>query len=50
MHQYNELIQEIDSPIYPSAEAGRLVNLSTTRVSRWLKGYDYQYDSQVRHQ
>ena len=50
MHQYNELIQEIDSPIYPSAEAGRLVNLSTTRVRRWLKGYDYQYDSQVRHQ
>ena len=36
--------------MYPAAEAGRLVGLSSVRVRRWLKGYEYEYDSERRHQ
>lgn len=39
-----------DSATYPAAEAGRLVGLTPTRVRRWLKGYDYRYQAEVRHQ
>ena len=41
---------QLDEPMYPSAEAGRLVGLSAFRVRRWLKGYEYEYDSTRRHQ
>jgi len=36
--------------MYPAAEVGRLVRLNSTRVRRWLKGYDYTYESKRRHQ
>jgi len=32
-----------DAAMYPAAEAARLVGLSSPRVRRWLKGYEYQY-------
>lgn len=35
--------------MYPSADAGRLVGLTATRVRRWLKGYNYIYESNIRH-
>lgn len=38
-----------DRPMYPAAEAGRLVGLTPSRVRRWLKGYSYRSD-QGRHQ
>ena len=33
----------LEMPIYPTAEAGRLVGLHPARVSRWLQGYHYPY-------
>jgi len=33
----------LDSPIYPVAEAARLVGLHPTRVHRWLHGYEYRF-------
>jgi len=44
------LYNPLDEPMYPSAEAGRLVGLSAYRVRRWLKGYEYDYGSTRRHQ
>jgi len=41
---------ELDTPTYPAAEAARLVDISATRVRRWLKGYHYWYRAGVRHQ
>ena len=41
---------KLDRPIYPAAEAGRLVGLSSVRVNRWLKGYKYKYDEKIHHQ
>ena len=41
---------QLDEPMYPAAEAGRLVGLSSVRVRRWLQGYEYEYDSERRHQ
>ena len=35
---------QLDRPIYPAAEAGRLVGLSSVRVRRWLKGYSYKHE------
>jgi uncharacterized protein (DUF433 family) len=32
-----------DIPVYNPTFVGRLVNLSTGRVKRWLKGYNYTY-------
>lgn len=32
-----------DIPMYNPTYVGRLVNLSTGRVKRWLKGYNYTY-------
>jgi uncharacterized protein (DUF433 family) len=32
-----------DMPMYPAAEAARLVQLRPDRVRRWLKGYEYLY-------
>jgi len=46
----NSIISKWDFPIYPAAEAGRLVGLSSTRVRRWLMGYHYKYDMEIRHQ
>ena len=43
-------LELLDSPIYPAAEAGRLVGLSSTRVRRWLKGYKYKYEEEIHHQ
>lgn len=40
----------LDRPTYPAAEVGRLVGLSSTRVRRWLQGYDYRYADAVHHQ
>ncbi len=34
-----------DVPLYYSAEVARFVHLSTGRVHRWLKGYDYPYEA-----
>ena len=39
-----------DRAAYSAAEAGRLVGLNSTRVRRWLRGYDYLYQAEVRHQ
>jgi len=41
---------EWDIPMYSTAEAARLVKLSPWRIRRWLKGYDYMYDSILHHQ
>ena len=41
---------EWDIAMYPAVEAARLVGLRTVRVRRWLKGYEYWYESQIRHQ
>jgi hypothetical protein len=38
-----------DMAMYQSSEAGRLIGLSTTRVRRWLKGYNYYYGSDMHH-
>ena len=40
----------LDRPIYPAAEAGRLVGLSSVRVRRWLKGYKYKYEEEMHYQ
>jgi len=34
-----------DIPMYSAALASRLVRLSTGRVRRWLRGYDYTYSA-----
>ena len=39
-----------DIPIYPAAEAGRLVKLSPTRVRRWLQGYKYTYKTGTKNE
>ena len=39
----NQHVPELDIPIYPAAEAGRLTGLSATRARRWLQGYEYRY-------
>ena len=39
-----------DVDAYSAAETARLVGLSAARVRRWLKGYDYFYAEEVRHQ
>ena len=44
------MIPELEKPNYQAAEASRLVGLRSDRVRRWLKGYDYQYDAETRHQ
>ena len=33
----------LETPMYSSAMAARLVDLTPWRVRRWLKGYDYSY-------
>lgn len=38
-----------DAEMYSSSEAGRLAGLNATRVRRWLKGYSYHYESDLRH-
>jgi uncharacterized protein (DUF433 family) len=37
------MIQYLRMPMYPAAMVGRLVKLSSNRVQRWLKGYEYSY-------
>ena len=39
-----------DIPIYPAAEAGRLVELSSARVRRWLQGYEYTYKAGTKNE
>lgn len=39
-----------DRAAYPAAEAARLVGMNSTRVRRWLRGYDYRYGDDRRHQ
>jgi len=34
-----------DTPIYNPAYVSRLINLSTGRIKRWLKGYEFSYTS-----
>ena len=43
-------LNQLDEPMYPAAEAARFVGLSAVRVRRWLKGYEYDYDSIRRKQ
>jgi hypothetical protein len=38
-----------DMSMYQSSEVGRLVGINTTRVRRWLKGYNYYNGSDMRH-
>ncbi len=38
-----------DMPMYSSAMASRLVDLSPWRVRRWLMGYDYKMDESYYH-
>jgi hypothetical protein len=38
-----------DMSMYQSSEVGRLVGINTTRVRRWLKGYNYYNGSDIRH-
>ena len=45
-----QLSQRLEEPMYSAAEAARLVGLSATRVRRWLRGYEYDYDSERRRQ
>lgn len=40
----------LDRLTYPAAEVARLVQLTPSRVRRWLRGYDYTYAATVRHQ
>lgn len=35
-----------DRPLYYSAEAARLANISVYRVHRWLEGYEYTYEEE----
>ena len=39
-----------DIPIYPAAEAGRLVKLSPGRVRKWLQGYEYTYKAGTKNE
>lgn len=43
MARHNPEMEMLDAPIYTVPLAGRLVGLSTPRVRRWLKGYDFSY-------
>jgi len=38
-----------DVATYAAAEAARLVGLTSSRVRRWLQGYHYRYNAEVRH-
>lgn len=38
------IIQLLDAPSYSLAEASRLVGISTGRVRRWQRGYEYRYE------
>jgi len=35
----------LDSPVYSIAEVSRLTKLNSNRVRRWLRGYDFVYES-----
>lgn len=48
--QSNEFRDQYNNPTYFAAEVARLVNISTWRVHRWLKGYEYDYESRRRRQ
>jgi len=37
----------LDSPAYPTAEAGRFVGLAPGRVRRWLQGYEFTYETKA---
>jgi len=37
----DNVVEILEMPAYPVAEASRLVGLSSTRVHHWLKGYEY---------
>lgn len=39
----SEIYLSLIAPAYPLAEAGRLVGISSGRVGRWLRGYEYSY-------
>jgi uncharacterized protein (DUF433 family) len=43
-----EYTRVFNAPSYPTAEAARLVGLSKGRVNRWIKGYDFSYQTQSR--
>lgn len=42
--------RKYDFPLYYPAEVSRLVKISTTRVNRWLEGYEYEYESETKKQ
>jgi len=42
------VVEVLYEPMYPAAEAGRLVGLSSDRVRRWLKGYSYRAGKDTR--
>jgi uncharacterized protein (DUF433 family) len=39
----------IGKGVYSPAEAARLVNIPQQRISRWTRGYTYQYKGETRH-
>lgn len=44
-NEAKKLINTLEAPAYYIASASRLVGISRWRVSRYLKGYDYTYDT-----
>lgn len=40
----------LNRPMYTTAEASRLVDISPVRVRRWLQGYSYEYGSKIHSQ
>ncbi|MHB8793185.1 MAG: hypothetical protein ACYC6O_07585 [Thermoleophilia bacterium] len=50
MKRTQSLETKLDERMYPAAEAGRLVGMSSSRVRRWLQGYSYEYESRIYRQ
>jgi len=50
MNSLRNIEKLVDQPIYSVAEVSRLVGLSSARVRRWLQGYSYEYEFQIRKQ
>lgn len=38
-----DLVQLLDTPVYPPSLAARLIGLRSDRVTRWLRGYSFTY-------
>lgn len=43
----NQTMSVLDSPAYPVAEAARLIDLASSRVRRWLYGYQFSYEAKT---